>query len=609
MKIKIIFFVLQFIFVFFTKDLYSTTLRPHQKYPVDYLTKKFPKQKGLLIYHGLGTGKTYLSLGFTEKYPKNKVLLLMPRFLMSSWKIQMKDFGITNPSRIELVSFKDSPKILAGRDLSQTIVVVDEIHKLIEKILLSGSGSKGNYGRVYYQLLKAKKLLALTGTPIFSHASNVSYLANLLVGKEIYTYNPERFKQDYMKINRGLSYIRGYFTESKLNTAFLPLFFTAVSLPLAVILGPAMLGVGAVAGTMAIFATNEKLAINKVEFRSFNPDKFKSFALKYISFYEIDYQEDENFPSKIIHDKKVSYTAPQIDFFLQFVDESLDSKKLNIILKDYPVSFPKEQISLNSYSIQQRVLTDPYAGREIANLSLKRATTSQKAAKVVPKKFSEIYKIIKSSKGQVAIYSNYYNNGLLLFAKYLDHKGLKNSYLILHPDDPIEKQIKIINAYNMAKKRIIFIHPEITEGVSLKGTRQFHILEPIETMAKEQQVIGRAVRFQSHTHLPKDQQNVHIYKWRAVISYCSFSLGPICIPNEAAFAKRKHWQRRFSELNPSLWTYGITILDKNFLKKEETPDSRTIRYRELATSDMSGFHNLAKNYSIEKKRKRKKKIN
>ena len=604
MKIKSIFVLLKFFLLFSTFNIYAkTTLRPHQQYPIDYLLKKNPDQKGLLIYHGLGTGKTYLSLGFIEKFPDKKILLMMPRFLISTWKIQMKDFGIKDQSRIEFVSFSDSPKVLKGRDLSETIVVIDEVHRLIEKVLLTSKGSDNNYGRVYYQLLKAKKLIALTGTPIFSHASNISYVANMVMGKEFYTYNPERFKQDYMKVNRGLSYIRGYFTESKLNTAFLPLFFTVVALPLSVVLGPAVLGGGAVVGTMAIFTTNEKLSVNKVEFRNFDSEKFEEFALKYISFYDIDYQEAENFPSKFVYNKQIEYTAPQVDFFLKFVDESLEPENLKLLLRDFDEQFTDEDILLNSHIIQQKFLMNSAAGREIANLSLHKKTLDKKSEMIPPNKFAKILELIKKDKGQVAIYSNYYENGLKLFADYLENNGLKDEILILHPDDPVEKQIETIEAYNTAKKRIIFIHPEITEGVSLKGTRQFHILEPIENKAKEEQVIGRAVRYQSHIHLDKKDQNVHIYKWEAIVSYCSFKFGPICIPNEAAFVKRKHWQKRFSEMNPSLWTYGITILDKNFLKKQESPDTRTIRNSELVTNDMKGFHNLAKDFSIEKKQK------
>lgn len=602
MKIKFIFIFLKLFFVIFTNLLHSKeiTLRPHQQYPIDYLMEKNPDQKGLLIYHGLGTGKTYLSLGFVEQYPNNKIILMMPRFLVSSWKIQMKDFGVKNPSRIEVIPFSEAPEKLKGRDLSDTVVVIDEVHRLVEKILQTGHGGEKNYGRVYYQLLKAKRLLALTGTPIFSHASNISYVANLVMGKESYTYNPELFKQDYMKINRGLSYIRGYFTESKLNTVFLPLFFTAVAFPLSVIVGPAVLGGGAVVGSMAIFSTNERLAINKIEFRSFDSEKFKDFALKYISFYEINYQQDDNFPSKKVYKKKVEYTAPQVNFFLSFVDEALEGKDLKVVLRDYEQEFTEEDISLNNHTILKQVLMNPAAGREIANLSFPKDTEDPKSPILHPIKFDKIYELIQKNKGQVAVYSNYYENGLKLFANYLKEKGMGDDYLILHPDDPVEKQIKTIESYNTAEKRIIFIHPEITEGVSLKGTRQFHILEPIENKAKEAQVIGRAVRYQSHTHLPKDEQNVSIYKWHAKISYCKFKLGPICIPNEAAFVKRRHWQKRFSEMNPSLWTYGITILDKNFLKKQESPDTRTIRNSELVTSDMNGFSKLAKKYSIEK---------
>ena len=45
----------------------------------------------------------------------------------------------------------------------------------------------------------------------------------------------------------------------------------------------------------------------------------------------------------------------------------------------------------------------------------------------------------------------------------------------------------------MKGKRIIIIHPEITEGLSLKGTETFHILEPIANASLLKQITGRAI--------------------------------------------------------------------------------------------------------------------
>ena len=52
-----------------------------------------------------------------------------------------------------------------------------------------------------------------------------------------------------------------------------------------------------------------------------------------------------------------------------------------------------------------------------------------------------------------------------------------------------------------------------SEGINLKYVRQVHIMEPYWNKVRVEQVIGRARRIESHTDLPSDQRNVHIYMY------------------------------------------------------------------------------------------------
>jgi len=54
------------------------------------------------------------------------------------------------------------------------------------------------------------------------------------------------------------------------------------------------------------------------------------------------------------------------------------------------------------------------------------------------------------------------------------------------------------------------------EGVSTKNVRQIHLLDPAWNEPTNQQRIGRAVRINSHTHLPPSQRHVHIHRWFSV---------------------------------------------------------------------------------------------
>jgi SNF2 family DNA or RNA helicase len=66
--------------------------------------------------------------------------------------------------------------------------------------------------------------------------------------------------------------------------------------------------------------------------------------------------------------------------------------------------------------------------------------------------------------------------------------------------------------YQDNKVNILFISSAGSEGLDLKNTRDVIILEPHWNNEKLNQVIGRAVRYQSHIFLPKSQQKVYIYK-------------------------------------------------------------------------------------------------
>ena len=49
------------------------------------------------------------------------------------------------------------------------------------------------------------------------------------------------------------------------------------------------------------------------------------------------------------------------------------------------------------------------------------------------------------------------------------------------------------------------------EGIDLKGVRSVVVLDPTWNDAGLQQVIGRAIRYKSHAHLPLEERKVNVY--------------------------------------------------------------------------------------------------
>lgn len=66
--------------------------------------------------------------------------------------------------------------------------------------------------------------------------------------------------------------------------------------------------------------------------------------------------------------------------------------------------------------------------------------------------------------------------------------------------------------------KMIMITQSGAEGISLKNTRQVHVIEPYWNHIRLDQVIGRAVRTCSHIALPPDERNVKIFIYYSVFS-------------------------------------------------------------------------------------------
>jgi len=160
-----------------------------------------------------------------------------------------------------------------------------------------------------------------------------------------------------------------------------------------------------------------------------------------------------------------------------------------------------------------------------------------------PKFVTCIFNIFKS-KGPVLVYSNYVEmEGLQIFKIYLNFFGFidfhKDSeikypnlnitgkydnfrYIEYHGaiDRPIREQNKKIfnnieNIYGRVVK-IIMLSPAGAEGITLKNTRQVHILEPFWNEARIEQIMGRAVRFCVHKDLPLDERNVDVFRYKMI---------------------------------------------------------------------------------------------
>ena len=66
--------------------------------------------------------------------------------------------------------------------------------------------------------------------------------------------------------------------------------------------------------------------------------------------------------------------------------------------------------------------------------------------------------------------------------------------------------------------RLFMISAAGSEGISMKNVRQVHIMEPYWNEFRIRQVVGRAVRMNSHNALPKEDRNVRVFVYAATFT-------------------------------------------------------------------------------------------
>jgi hypothetical protein len=150
-------------------------------------------------------------------------------------------------------------------------------------------------------------------------------------------------------------------------------------------------------------------------------------------------------------------------------------------------------------------------------------------------KFTTVIKSIQEGEGVVLVYSNFVQNGALLFALALEEHGFvpavgtpklaspsytgtpKGKYIMLTSAATDAEISTMLSRVKSPKNRdgkeikVILSSPIAAEGIDFRYIRQVHILDPWWNMSRIEQVIGRGLRTCSHQLLPFEKQNCSVY--------------------------------------------------------------------------------------------------
>ena len=101
-------------------------------------------------------------------------------------------------------------------------------------------------------------------------------------------------------------------------------------------------------------------------------------------------------------------------------------------------------------------------------------------------------------------------------AKYILYFGETKDIIKITRDKAVDK---FCGPNNLRGEEIkVFIGTKaVSEGLDFSRVRQIHILDPWYNLSRHEQIIGRGIRFKSHIELKKEERNVEIFQYAAVL--------------------------------------------------------------------------------------------
>jgi SNF2 family DNA or RNA helicase len=171
-----------------------TQLQPHQQRVVDRLKER--DQPGLVVAHGLGSGKTLTSIAAQDALGMDSTVVV-PAALQANYKKELKKHTKGRHPKAHITSMQ----MVARRGQvhpKSKMLIVDEAHRARDTSSKTFEALKKN---------KAEKRMLLTGSPFYNHPADISPLVNVAGGGKILPEKRDDFEARYisqLKQNPGL---------------------------------------------------------------------------------------------------------------------------------------------------------------------------------------------------------------------------------------------------------------------------------------------------------------------------------------------------------------------------------------------------------------------
>ena len=438
-------------------------------FPSNSLLSKCPKQKGVLVWHEMGTGKTLTGLSMIAALKNLRVIVLLPNSLIDVWFAEGRKHGVdlqklVNQHRLKFVSYEAEDyydpssfdtlfRHRRRRAPEKYAVIVDEAHNLIDAIKKAQS-HRGT--QIIDWMSKFAKILLLTGTPIYNEDSDLRFLVNIAAGKVVLPYSAEKFHKEFFVTNKIRSFTFGWvltFFEKTLyqlrdvlaleqeireSQSVFKSFKDFLKNGLLYLLdGAPFVGV-TIANIVAVFVPVVILQFVRIvnasqmsKLTSINIPKFCETTQPYISFYNDPKNiKGVDYPTVKYKEESCDYNVSQIDIWIRFTMGQLEGHER--VLIGLGKTAKEAEIFGDVGTFEQFC----YHGLVIGNLAFSEKDTLRESPK-----FERILKKMRKPDGTIqstVIYSSYLHKGAMMFAAFLRAAARFLSHFITHLESQSE---------------------------------------------------------------------------------------------------------------------------------------------------------------------------
>jgi superfamily II DNA or RNA helicase len=555
------------------------TIRKYQEFIVKYLDYEGP-YKRLLLYHGLGSGKTAITLSvynmlFNYTPGWNVFILIRASLHDDPWMQEIKEWLETEDRDIRFNNIRfvhyDSP--FADRDFSDAVresdsskknyFIIDEAHNFFRNVYSNINSKSGRRAINIYNAIKqdilendSTRIVLITGTPAVNVPFELALIFNLL--------RPGSFPDSENKFNQ-MYVTSGTYTTINLTTKnkFMRRIIGLVS--------------------YYIGATPDRFATSTTNSIDISMDKYQEDVYGFYEAIETKIEQKKRSNVGSGSEMYMSYTRQACNFVFPPISQKINGENrprpnnfriserealsidtgLESKIKLKAEKFGDKYMNVTSYvetiqlfltsfeqwldakqvqdeSLKHTINTDvknfldsKQTFKKFWNSSIQKSSLLSGMYMCSPK-FTYIIMTSMKSPGPSVVYTNYVRmEGIDIIKIYLKFFGFdsynnknrtsKYCYGEFHGgiiDRSVRQTTKV--AFNSIENlkgnviKIILFSPAGTEGISLANVRQVHITEPYWNEVRIVQMIGRAIRQCSHKDLPMQERHVEIYRYKMV---------------------------------------------------------------------------------------------